>query len=102
MSGIVCAIRGGSSSRPTVNQAILTANETGLPPYFLYVLNAICVLLMRYASGRLSVGRISGACCAVDLWIGWLFIRFGHQDGQDRFFDRICPDYPPEPTVSDA
>ena len=39
MSGIVCAIRGGASSRPTINQAIRTAIETNLPIYFLYVLN---------------------------------------------------------------
>jgi nucleotide-binding universal stress UspA family protein len=39
MSGIVCAIRGGASSQPTINQAIHTAIETNLPIYFLYVLN---------------------------------------------------------------
>ena len=39
MSGIVCAIRGGASSQPTINQAIRTAIETKLPIYFLYVLN---------------------------------------------------------------
>lgn len=39
MSGIVCAIRGGASSQPTINQAIRTAVETNLPIYFLYVLN---------------------------------------------------------------
>lgn len=39
MSGIVCAIRGGASSQPTINQAIRTASETNLPIYFLYVLN---------------------------------------------------------------
>ncbi len=39
MSGIVCAIRGGASSQPTINQAIRTAIETNLPIYFLYVLN---------------------------------------------------------------
>jgi len=39
MSGIVCAIRGGASSQPTINQAIRTAIETNLPVYFLYVLN---------------------------------------------------------------
>ena len=39
MSGIVCAIRGGASSQPTINQAIRTAVETNLPVYFLYVLN---------------------------------------------------------------
>jgi nucleotide-binding universal stress UspA family protein len=39
MSGIVCAIRGGASSQPTINQAIRTAVETKLPVYFLYILN---------------------------------------------------------------
>lgn len=39
MSGIVCAIRGGKSSQPTINQAIHTALKTNLPIYFLYVLN---------------------------------------------------------------
>ncbi|MCB9420594.1 MAG: universal stress protein [Ardenticatenaceae bacterium] len=39
MSGIVCAIRGGASSQPTINQAIRTAQEANLPIYFLYVLN---------------------------------------------------------------
>ncbi len=39
MSGIVCAIRGGASSQPTINQAIGTAIATKLPIYFLYVLN---------------------------------------------------------------
>jgi nucleotide-binding universal stress UspA family protein len=39
MSGIVCAIRGGASSKPTINLAIQTAIETKLPIYFLYVLN---------------------------------------------------------------
>ena len=39
MSGIVCAIRGGASSQPTINQAIRTAIETNLPVHFLYVLN---------------------------------------------------------------
>ncbi|MCA9960435.1 MAG: universal stress protein [Chloroflexota bacterium] len=39
MSGIVCAIRGGASSQPTIDQAIRTAVATDLPVYFLYVLN---------------------------------------------------------------
>ncbi len=39
MSGVVCAIRGGASSQPTINQAINTALEKNLPVYFLYVLN---------------------------------------------------------------
>lgn len=39
MSGIVCAIRGGPDSQPTIAQAIALAKETGLPLYFLYVVN---------------------------------------------------------------
>lgn len=50
MSGIVCAIRGGASSQPTINQAIRTAKETGLPLYFLYVLNLD--FLMRAGQSR--------------------------------------------------
>ena len=39
MSGIVCAIRGGAASRPTIEKAIQHAIETQLPLYFLYVVN---------------------------------------------------------------
>jgi nucleotide-binding universal stress UspA family protein len=39
MSGIVCAIRGGPASQPTIAKAIVLAQETGLPLYFLYVVN---------------------------------------------------------------
>lgn len=39
MSGIVCAIRGGPDSQPTINRAIALAQETHLPLYFLYVVN---------------------------------------------------------------
>lgn len=39
MSGIVCAIRGGPDSQPTMDRAIDLAGETGLPLYFLYVVN---------------------------------------------------------------
>jgi nucleotide-binding universal stress UspA family protein len=39
MSGIVCAIRGGPASQPTIAKAIALAQETGLPLYFLYVVN---------------------------------------------------------------
>jgi nucleotide-binding universal stress UspA family protein len=39
MSGIVCAIRGGSSSQPTIAHAIVLAQETALPLHFLYVVN---------------------------------------------------------------
>lgn len=39
MPGIVCAIRGGPASQPTIARAIALAQETGLPLYFLYVVN---------------------------------------------------------------
>jgi nucleotide-binding universal stress UspA family protein len=39
MPGIVCAIRGGPASQPTIAKAIALAQETGLPLYFLYVVN---------------------------------------------------------------
>jgi len=39
MPGIVCAIRGGPASRPTIDRSIQLAVETDLPLYFLYVVN---------------------------------------------------------------
>jgi nucleotide-binding universal stress UspA family protein len=39
MSGIVCAIRGGPASQPTISHAITLAQETALPLHFLYVVN---------------------------------------------------------------
>jgi nucleotide-binding universal stress UspA family protein len=39
MSGIVCAIRGGPHSQSTIDKAISLALETGLPLYFLYIVN---------------------------------------------------------------
>jgi nucleotide-binding universal stress UspA family protein len=39
MSGILCAIRGGPSSRPTIATSIQLARETGEIIYFLYVVN---------------------------------------------------------------
>jgi nucleotide-binding universal stress UspA family protein len=39
MSGIVCAVRGGPASRPTIDKAIQLAKESGLPLYFLYIVN---------------------------------------------------------------
>jgi len=39
MSGILCAIRGGPSSRPTIATSIQLAHETGEIIYFLYVVN---------------------------------------------------------------
>ena len=39
MSGIVCAIRGGPDSQPTISQSIALAQKTGQIIYFLYVVN---------------------------------------------------------------
>lgn len=39
MSGILCAIRGGPSSHPTITTSIQLAHETGETIYFLYVVN---------------------------------------------------------------
>jgi nucleotide-binding universal stress UspA family protein len=39
MSGIVAAVRGGPASKSTIVTAINLAQETGLPLYFLYVVN---------------------------------------------------------------
>lgn len=39
MGGIVCAIRGGPHSQPTITRSIGLARETGQPLYFLYVVN---------------------------------------------------------------
>lgn len=39
MSGIVCAVRGGPDSRPTIEKAIELAKENGLALYFLYIVN---------------------------------------------------------------
>jgi nucleotide-binding universal stress UspA family protein len=39
MSGIVCAVRGGPASRPTIEKAIALAKNSGLALYFVYVVN---------------------------------------------------------------
>lgn len=39
MPGIVCAIRGGPNSQPTISKAISLAKDKGLTVYFLYILN---------------------------------------------------------------
>ncbi|MBU0512548.1 MAG: universal stress protein [Chloroflexi bacterium] len=39
MSGIVCAVRGGPDSQPTIARSIALAAETGQTIYFLYVVN---------------------------------------------------------------
>ena len=50
MSGIVCAVRGGPDSHPTIARAIALAKETGLPLFFLYIVNLD--FLERTASSR--------------------------------------------------
>lgn len=52
MSGIVCAIRGGPDSQPTIRNAIELARETSLPLYFLYVVDLNFLALA--ASSRVS------------------------------------------------
>ncbi len=39
MSGIVCALRGGPASQPTIRRAVALARESGETIYFLYVVN---------------------------------------------------------------
>ncbi|MEJ2512424.1 MAG: universal stress protein [Anaerolineales bacterium] len=39
MAGIVCAVRGGPGSQPTISRAIKLAQETHQKIYFLYVVN---------------------------------------------------------------
>jgi nucleotide-binding universal stress UspA family protein len=39
MPGIICAIRGGPNSRPTIEKAIELSKDTGGQIYFLYVVN---------------------------------------------------------------
>lgn len=39
MAGIICAIRGGPLSQPTIQLAISTARQYKTPIYFLYVVN---------------------------------------------------------------
>ena len=52
MPGIVCAIRGGPDSQPTIDKAISLARETNFPIYFLYVVNLD--FLSRTESSRTS------------------------------------------------
>ncbi len=53
MPGIVCAIRGGPASQPTIEKSIQLALETQLPIYFLYVVNLD--FLTRTSSSRVHV-----------------------------------------------
>jgi nucleotide-binding universal stress UspA family protein len=39
MSGVICAIRGGPHSLPTIDRAISLAKENACPLHFLYVVN---------------------------------------------------------------
>lgn len=39
MSGIVCAVRGGPESQPTINKSITLSIEKKLPLYFIYIVN---------------------------------------------------------------
>jgi nucleotide-binding universal stress UspA family protein len=50
MPGIVCAIRGGPGSQPTIQKALTLAEETGQKIHFLYVVNLD--FLERTASSR--------------------------------------------------
>jgi len=52
MPGIVCAIRGGPDSQPTVDKAISLTRETNFPIDFLYVVNLD--FLSRTESSRTS------------------------------------------------
>ena len=53
MSGIVCAVRGGPGSHPTIQRAINLAEEKSLPVYFLYVINLD--FLAHTSSGRTKI-----------------------------------------------
>jgi nucleotide-binding universal stress UspA family protein len=53
MPGIVCAIRGGPDSQPTIEKAISLAKETKLQLHFLYVVNLD--FLTRTGSSRTGV-----------------------------------------------
>lgn len=53
MSAIVCAVRGGPASRPTIEKSIQMALETQLPLYFLYVVNLD--FLVRTSSSRVHL-----------------------------------------------
>ena len=39
MSGIVCAVRGGPVSQPTINKSITISFEKNLPKYLIYIVN---------------------------------------------------------------
>lgn len=53
MTGIICAIRGGPDSQPTIARAISLARDVGKPLYFLYIVN-FDFLLSHSQSSRFS------------------------------------------------
>jgi nucleotide-binding universal stress UspA family protein len=53
MTGIICAIRGGPDSQPTIERAISLAQDVGQPLYFLYIVN-FDFLLSHSESSRFS------------------------------------------------
>jgi nucleotide-binding universal stress UspA family protein len=55
MPGIICAIRGGPASQPTIDKSISLAKESGQTIYFLYVINLD--FLTHSGGGR--IGHIS-------------------------------------------
>ena len=55
MSGIVCAVRGGPGSHPTITRALALGREQDLPVYFLYVVNVD--FLAHTSSKRLKTAK---------------------------------------------
>jgi nucleotide-binding universal stress UspA family protein len=55
MAGIVCAVRGGPGSHPTIQRALALGREQDLPVYFLYVVNLD--FLAHTSSKRLKTAK---------------------------------------------
>jgi nucleotide-binding universal stress UspA family protein len=55
MPGIICAIRGGPDSQPTIEKALDLAEQTHLPLHFLYVVSLD--FLGRTTTNRVQVAR---------------------------------------------
>ena len=55
MAGIVCAVRGGPDSHPTIQRALALGREQNLPVYFLYVVNLD--FLAHTSSKRLKTAK---------------------------------------------
>ena len=55
MAGIVCAVRGGPASHPTIQRALALGREQNLPVYFLYVVNLD--FLAHTSSKRLKTAK---------------------------------------------